>query len=190
MVLRKVNEQVEQHELFEACKRLRRDIRLASRGAATTVEHEAPIQINFHSEQEWSAQTEILKRAYRALASMSHPDHGGDKDLFHAVNTAYRLRDAQGLWILHVAHIKSKDRQWIAAEGLDWLDRQTKRLKSEEAKLRATPEFQITQAVQTGNAKRATVLADHYMRLLYVMLGRELAHVVSKNPNQPVESTE
>jgi len=182
-VLNLVNKYVDQQELAAACKRMRRQIRLATRGAPLTAEADSVAQALLleDSEQLYAAQTEILKRSYRQLAKVTHPDMGGDPEVFHAVNTAYRLRDLKALYNLYVTLVQQRNLRWVCGpDALKWVSTEQKRSAVNLVRMRATPEFAIVQSHHSGNIERANVLAQAYIATLYARLQAEYHHIISK----------
>lgn len=64
-------------------------------GQVTLIDQRVPVDVSSARDQEWAeamfaAVPEHLRRpAYRALVKVLHPDQGGDKDVFTALQLAY-----------------------------------------------------------------------------------------------------
>jgi hypothetical protein len=160
---------------------LRREIRMSTRGAPATHAMDAIIEaspISNGTEQLVNFDTQLCARLYKSIRSKVHPDHGGDRELFHLVNTAYRLRDQTFLQEVFFMIEKKHDLFWKQSEGLTWVEQELERPKVSLTVLQSTPEFAIVRAHQTGRVEEAKKLADARMAQLVVQLRAELDHIL------------
>jgi len=169
--------------------RLRREIRLATRGTPATIAQDAITAagyFSFGTEQLYNAEQHLVTSAYRMVRKLVHPDfNGGDRELFQLVNTAYRLRDLTFLQETYIMLVHSHDLFWAATKGLTYAKQEMERPKVSLHILQTTPEFQIARFHHTARYREASRLADARIKELIVNLNAELQHLLNPNPNPP-----
>jgi hypothetical protein len=161
--------------------RLRREIRLATRGAPQRHAHDEENTANYVSsgtEQLYNASSELLVDAYRKVRSLVHPDKGGDPELFHLVKTAYLLRDVTFLIETRLLIEHGSDPEWQQTEGIAWMEQELQRPAVSEAMLQTTIEFQIARAHRLGQVEQAQALANLRLAEMVVNLQSELNYLL------------
>ncbi|QBQ74554.1 hypothetical protein BcepSauron_174 [Burkholderia phage BcepSauron] len=179
-VLRAVNSLYEEDERHDTVVRLRREIRLATRGMPVREAHEpvtAAGYISFGTEQLYNAETELVADAYRKVRTLVHPDHGGDAELFQLVKTAYLLRDLTFLLETRLMLEHGHDLAWMQGPGIEWAEQEIQRPVVSTSILQATPEFAIARLLQQGKRDVAKSLASRRLAELVVTLQAELNHI-------------
>jgi hypothetical protein len=164
--------------------RLRREIRLATKGTPQTIAEDAVTSagyVSFGTEQLYNAQSHLVKTAYRMVVPLVHPDKGGDRELFQLVLAAYRLRDLTFLQETWLFLVKDNIFWRCSDEAHAYLNQELKRPGVSLARLRNRPEFQIVTLHQIGKQEEALAFATARARELIVVLQRELNHLL--NPN-------
>jgi len=165
--------------------RLRREIRLATRGTPQTIAEEAITSAGYVSagtEQLYNAQSHLVKTAWRMIAPLVHPDRGGDTELYQLCLAAYRLKDLTFLQETYLALVKMKDVVWRSSEGVEYMKQELLRPEVTLQRLRQDPTFQIAMLHQQGKSKDHVVeFARAHARTLILMLQVELNNLL--NPN-------
>lgn len=164
--------------------RLRREIRMASRGTPETIATDAITSagyVSFGTEQLYNAQAHLVKKAYRMLAPLVHPDRcGGDTTLFQLVNAAYHLRDLTYLQELYIQLVK--DDLWYRAsdEAIQYLRQEIERPVVSLRLLQGQPEFEIARLHLTGKHQLARLVAKSRIIILIGTLQNELSYLLTK----------
>jgi len=156
--------------------RLRREIRLATKGTPQTIAQDAITTagyISFGTEQLYNAESHLVQAAYRMVASLVHPDRGGDPELFQLVNAAYRLKDLTFLQELYIT-LKVDNPFWRCRDGLLYMQQEVDRPQVSTKILQTTPEFEICRLHMKGDHKGASILAQTRLLELIVTLNAEL----------------
>lgn len=187
---------LEKMEEAQTILRLRRDIRIATRGTPDTIGMDS-VQIagyvSMQTESLYNAQSYMVKDAWRKIAPLVHPDRqGGSTDLFQSALAAYRLKDLTYLQDLYV-QLHKDNIFWRCSEDANhYLETELERPNVSLAKLRSKPEFQITMLHQSGKPDLAMDFARVIARKLIVMLQQELTYLLTGiNPNlEPTPVTE
>jgi hypothetical protein len=164
--------------------RLRREIRMATKGTPETIAVDSITTagyVSFGTEQLYNAQAHLVKKAYRLVRSLVHPDLGGDAELFRLVNAAYHLRDLTFLQELYIQLVK--DSLWYRAsdEGLAYLKQEIERPVVSLRILQSTPEFTIAQRHLSGNIESADRCARARLAELIGTLNNELNYLLTKH---------
>lgn len=182
-----VNSYFEKSEHFDTVLYLRREIRIATRGAPTKQALDSVTAAGYISngtEQLYNAQQELVQTAYRVLAPLVHPDRSKySRELFQQVRTAYALRDLTFLQETYIALVHEHDVFWCATKGLDYVRQELERPKVSLRILQSTPEFGIARAHMTGNKGTAEAAAKARITELVVMLNAELMHLLTHSTN-------
>ena len=102
---------------------------------------------------EKTASTSDIKKAYRTLALIHHPDKGGDPEKFKQINRAYELlRDRQERTTINQAHEASKDQS---------KEMSAKKFRMEQAKAQRQKDTRERQAfLEARAAARAKKAAE------------------------------
>jgi hypothetical protein len=182
----------EKSEHRDTVVRLRREIRMATRGTPATIAQDsitAAGYVSFGTEQLYNAEQHLVTSAYRMVRKLVHPDfNGGDRELFQLVNTAYRLRDLTFLQETYIMLVHDHDLFWCATKGLAYARQELERPKVSLRVLQSTPEFDIVRAHNMGNHSGARILADARISELVVILNAELQHLLNPSSSNGVNS--
>lgn len=102
----------------------------------------------------------LLKKAYRAAASLCHPDKGGNKDDFQAINAAYRSKDIGSLneYVLSF--------QGTLNEQIRYWQTEVQKPDIEWGVFRASNENRIAQLYMQGQHAEADTLAKTLLTLV------------------------
>lgn len=92
----------------------------------------------------------LLKKAYRLVASLTHPDKGGNPELFVAANLAYRSADIRFLEAVHSMLTTDRGSATIQLQRI---------YKARIEKLKGTMQYRITQQHLQGNTDKAALLS-------------------------------
>lgn len=183
-VLDIVNQYFEAEPEAQTVVRLRRDIRMATKGTPETMAVDSITSagyVSFGTEQLYNAQAHLVKRAYRVLAPLVHPDRcGGDTTLFQLVNAAYHLRDLTYLQELYIQLVR--DSLWYRAsdEAIQYLEQELQRPVVSTRLLQGQPEYAIVQRHMTGRTKDAQHAARQRLLELVGTLNNELTYLLTK----------
>lgn len=167
--------------------RLRREIRLATRGTPLTIASTAITSAGYISagtEQLYNAQAHLVKSMYRKIAPLVHPDRGGDPELFQLALAAYRMQDLTFLQDLFWKLTKDNVFWRSSTEALEYMEQEIKRPEVSVIHLRSKPEFQIVMLHQSGKPDQAREFASAHARLLVLRLQRELNHLLVGDSKQ------
>lgn len=181
-----------EHELLSSeIKRLRLEIRMMTKGIPTTEPmtpvDERPVLRSdpFFNEQQYNTYTELLKRAFRKVAALAHPDKGGDTDIFQQVLDAYEQRDLEFLTDIYIRLSTERNLYWQQSEaGLDHAISQMYRPSALEARMKAAPEFAVAQAYVQGNKLLANMLMALQLRDQIAALVKEINFLRNQNERQ------
>jgi hypothetical protein len=186
-----VNSYFDKNEHFETVLFLRREIRIATRGAPTKAALDSVTAAGYISngtEQLYNAQSELVRTAYQQVAPLVHPDRSKySRELFQQVRTAYALRDLTFLQETYITLVHEHNLFWRTRKGLDYVRQEIERPKVSLRILQSTPEFGIARAHLTGKPKVAESLAEARMTELVVMLNAELSHLLKPHGVSNVE---
>lgn len=164
--------------------RLRREIRLATKGTPQTIAEDAITSAGYVSsgtEQLFNAQSHLVKNAYRMVAPLVHPDRGGDVEMFQLVNSAYRLRDLTFLQETYIMLVKDNVFWRCSDEAEYYMKQEIERPKVSLGMFQNKPEFEIVRLHQSGKREEAKAYASRLAQTLIYMLQTELNHLL--NPN-------
>ena len=164
--------------------RLRRDIRMATKGTPETTAMDSITTagyVSFGTEQLYNAEAHLVKKAYRMLVGLVHPDlSNGDRELFQLVNAAYHLRDLVYLQELYIQ--LTKDSLWYrcSKEAIEYLQQEVERPVISLKLLQAHPEFRIAQKHMVGRTAEAQAIAKSRIIELIGTLQNELTYLYTK----------
>lgn len=165
--------------------RLRREIRLATKGTPQTIAEDSITSagyVSFGTEQLYNAQSHLVKSAYRMVAPLVHPDRGGDVNLFQLVNSAYRLKDLTFLQETYLMLVKDNVFWRCSTEAADYMLQEIERPKVSLTRLRTSPEFQIVMFHRSGAPDKAQAYAQDRAKALIYILQSELNWMLNPNP--------
>ena len=164
--------------------RLRREIRLATRGTPATIAQDAITSAGYittGTEQLYNAQAHLVKNAYRMVAPLVHPDRGGDSELFQLVVAAYRLGDLtflQETYLMLVKNTGAGKWAWRCHQGREYMKQELQRPQVSLQRLRNDPTFQIAMLHQQGKpAEVIRAYAEKHAQTLIFILQSELNHL-------------
>lgn len=188
------NQYFDTHELRDTVVRLRREIRMATKGIPTSHVENATAAgfISNGTEQLYNAQLHLCKAAYRMVAPLVHPDRSKyGRELFQQVRTAYALRDLTFLQETYIALVHEKDLHWVTTKGIEYCKQEIERPKVSLGLLQSTPEFKIARAHIQRNFDSAQRAANARMTELVVVLNAELNYLLTGSlPGAVNDSTE
>jgi hypothetical protein len=172
---------LEDMEEAQTILRLRRDIRMATRGTPTTIEQDScqiAGYISMQTESLYNAQSYMVKDAWRKIAPLVHPDRrGGNTELFQSALAAYRLKDLTFLQDLYVQLHKDNIFWRCSADADYYLQTELDRPGVSTQRLRTKPEYQIVMLHQSGKPELAREFARMIARKLITMLQAELHYL-------------
>jgi flagellar basal body rod protein FlgB len=183
-------------ELSDEIKRLRLEIRNLTKGTPVTEAQDSPKTIQsdiagFKNSELQNVNSMFLKKAYRILAQLTHPDRGGDPELFDEVHKAYKARDIVFLTELYITLHKSKDPFWVSRSSKEWIEVEKKRPAVNKMKLQSTPEFVIAHLHMSGNTAAAESAMRNYMQMVIAALIAEYGTMFTQiNQHKPMESND
>ena len=170
-------------------KRLRREIRIQTRGFAMNEAEDAVSSagyVSFGTEQLYNAESYLVKKAYRKIAPIVHPDsnlYGGKHasvETFQMVNAAYKLKDLTFLQDLYFNLVKDNVFWRCSDEAHYWLDTELQRPQVTLDRLRTDPTWQIGMLHQQGKPKEIIdKFVSHIAQLLVIKLQAELNYILT-----------
>lgn len=172
-------------ELSEEVTRLKLEIRLATRGIPVTVPMDAATATpvlqsdpNFN-EQQFNAHSEVLKKAYKKVAMLSHPDRqGGSVEAFNEVTEAYSRRDLSSLTEIYISLCKGRNLYWQqSTEGISYASTEFDRPRANLQLLKTNPIFTIARYHMAGKVHSAKQAMQRYLESEIVSLLTELSHL-------------
>jgi hypothetical protein len=163
----------------ERVLRLRREIRLATRGVVSDIGvsdlSESVAISQGVTEQLYAAQKHLLKAAYRMLVSLVHPDRSKyDSAIFQQVQRAYEHGDLTFLQELYIRLQHEHDPRWRQYEGIEFWRQEIERPTVSLRVLQTSPEFEICRAHMSGRAQQAKKFAAARLSELEYQLWSEL----------------
>lgn len=178
-------------DLLEEVARLKLEIRLHTKGTPTTepMDAAAPAPVlrsdpNF-SEQQYNAHSEALKRAYRKVATLAHPDRGGTADAFKEVAQAYANRDLAHLTDIFIRLSKHGNLYWQQSEdGIYYASTELERPRAMMEKLKAQGTYAIARHHMTGAPWKAIWAMKEHLDNEIKTLQNELNYVKAENENR------
>lgn len=156
-------------DLTEKIHDLKLQIRLITKGTPTTealdsVSSEPSLRSDpAFNEQQYNAHSEMLKKAYRKVAPLTHPDLGGDLETFKQVRSAYATRDLSRLINIYVTLAHASNLYWQQSEdGINYASTEFERFRVMTDRLKANPVFAIARYHMSGRAWLAErAMSDH-----------------------------
>lgn len=175
-------------DLENEVNRLKREIRLITKGTPVT-EPLDPASMqpilksdpNFN-QQQYDAESVLLKQAYRLVAMLAHPDKGGTQELFDEVRTAYLNRDLPTLTHLYLTLSKGRNLYWQQSdEGVEHMSNELERPRVITEKVKASPVYVIARLHIAGKAELAKELMEKYLKAEILSLLNELNYLGAQN---------
>ncbi len=175
----------------ELILQLRRDIRIATRGAPDTIGQDSVTSagwVSMRTEMMYNAMSHMIKDAWRKLAPLVHPDRGGSNELFQMALSAYRLKDLTYLQDLYIQLAQDNVFWRCSGEASKYIETELQRPKVSLLRLQNKPEFQIVMLDRQGKPDVAREFASVIAKRLIIVLQAELHYIVtgerSPQPNQ------
>lgn len=167
--------------------RLRREIRIATRGVASDVGTSDLLESVAISqgvtEQLYAAQKHLVKAAYRVVVQLVHPDRSKyDAALFQQVQRAYEHNDLTFLQELYITLHKQPNLFWRQRDGVEFWEQEIERPTVSLRVLQSTPEFQICRAHMSGRTGEARERARKRLAELSFELWSELRSLSMERP--------
>jgi hypothetical protein len=174
---------------YETVLRLRREIRIATRGVASDVGtadlFESGAITPGMTEQLFAAQKHLLKSAYRLVVPLVHPDRSKYVDsLFQQVQRAYEQGDLTFLQELYIRLRYERSLFWRQTAGIEFWQQEMERPTVSLRVLQTTPEFEICRAHLTGRMEHARRLARLRLVQLIVQLNAELRSLLMEQDHR------
>ncbi len=173
-------------DVADAIVEVKREIRLITTGSPATESMDPPsagsplsLLDDGVKHQLDDAQMQLLKRAYRKLAAICHPDKpGGSVEEFQAVQKAYENQDLDELIYLYVTHFKFRNLYWRQSfDGLDFVFTEVNRPRTQMAMMQNSP---LMRAAGLHICGRTDAANDYVRRILLdklAALTNELNHL-------------
>lgn len=184
-------------ELLDKIELLQRELRLITKGTpiteALTPEDRQPIltsQPGF-SQRQYDAQTQVLKRVYRRLAMLCHPDReGGDQQVFNEVETAYAMRDINRLNAIYLSIVQGRNLYWQQSDGLYHVSSEYHRYGVELEMLQQTAGWTAARLYMSGQVNNAVTVVHTYLVGKIAALLNEINYVNTKGQEHGQERAE
>lgn len=182
---------------LEHIEDLQRELRLITKGTplteALTPADKEPVMTSTpgFSQRQYDAHTELLKRAYRKLAMLCHPDReGGDQSVFHEVETAYAMRDLNRLNAIYLSIVQGRNLYWQQSEGVYHVSSEFERYRVELELMQQTAGWRATRLYLAGQVNSAAEIVRVYLTDKIAALHNEINYVITKGQNHGKEGTE
>ncbi len=166
---------------------LQRQLRLHTKGVplteSLTPDDREPLlttAANFNQAQH-DALSVILKRIYKKLAQLVHPDKGGSVEAFQEIEIAYKMRDINRLNAIYFTVLQGRDLYWQQNAGLYHVSSEMERYKVEIQMLQQTPAFKASSLYLQGQVNKAQELVRSYLQAKARALQMEINHVIQQN---------
>lgn len=178
----------------ETIIRLRREIRLATKGTPVTIAQNSITSAGYVSagtEQLYNAQSHMVKNAYRMLVPLVHPDLGGDNETFQLVLAAYRLKDLTFLQETYLSLTKDLF-WWSSEEAINYMKQEIERPSVSLRIMQTTDVFKIAQAHIRKDKGSAKSKATSFAQRLVGQLNNELMYLITRHitPEENQNGTE
>ncbi|MNK85760.1 hypothetical protein D3C87_1056490 [compost metagenome] len=125
-----------------------------------------------------------VKKFFKTLARMFHPDAGGDAGEFSAIEQARRHGDLDYLRVKFVTAHRQGDLYWRQEEGIEFWRTQQKKAEVNLTRLQGTSVFKVVQAQMVGNRPEALRLMELELLKRRLELIGELNHVLKPKPSR------
>lgn len=174
-------------ELVDDLTRLELGIRNATKGAPDTEGRDWTPGMNVNklgSERFNAAHWLQVKKFFKTLAKIHHPDAGGDSAEFSAIEEARRHGDLDYLRVKFVTSHRQNDLYWRQDEGVVFWRTQQKKAEVNLTRLQGTSLFKVVQAQMVGNRPEALRLMELELLKRRLELISELNHVLKPKPSR------
>jgi hypothetical protein len=174
---------------------LQLELRLITKGTpvteALTPDDKEPIMTSHpgFSQRQYDALTQVIKRVYRKLAMLCHPDRGGDIVVFQEVETAYGMRDINRLNAIYLSIVEGRNLYWQQSSGVYHVSTELQRYGVEEELLKQTAGWRATRLYLAGQVNSAADIVKIYLTDKAVSLLSEINYVVNKGKHHGKEGT-
>lgn len=171
------------------------ELRLIVRGTPVTEPIDATQVHNMRDEisnqQQYQALSLLLKKAYKKVAQLAHPDKGGSKEVFHEVEEAYRDRDLPRLSDIYIQIVSGRDLYWQQTdEGLYHASNEYQRPHTLMARIMASKGYEVARAHSSGNFNHASFLMETILHERIQELRNELNHIRQKHERETTVEVE
>jgi hypothetical protein len=179
-------------DLTQILDSLTLELRMIVRGTPVT-EPLDPVQIRnmrdeMGNEQQYQALSLLLKKAYKKVAQLAHPDKGGSKEVFHEVEEAYRDRDLPRLNAIYIQLSAGRDIYWQQSdEGLYHASNEYQRSSVMRQQIVASRGYQVVRQHSTGNFNHASFLMESILHERIQELRNELNHIRQNHEQSTIE---
>lgn len=165
---------------------LRLEIRFMAKGIPVTEPQSLDdLPTDTMSEQQSVAYMQLLKRAYRQVAFILHPDRGGDTEAFQDLQEAYAAQDLNRINAIYISLTKSRDIYWQSSdEGLDWASTELHLVSTRLYKLQSSALFKVVRCHMAGGFEKAHSFMHQHLVQEIGRLQSELHYLRTKNENQ------
>jgi hypothetical protein len=176
---------------------LQRELRLITKGTplteALSPDDKEPILTSTpgFSQRQYDAHTELLKKAYRKVAMLCHPDReGGDHSVFQEVEIAYKMRDLNRLNAIYLSILQGRNLYWQQSEGVYHVSSEYHRYGVELELLQQTAGWRATRLYLAGQVNSAAEIVRVYLTDKVAALLNEINYVIIKGQPNGKEGTE
>jgi hypothetical protein len=182
---------------LEIIEDLQRELRLITKGTplteALTPADREPILTSTpgFSQRQYDAHTEVLKRAYRKLAMLCHPDRdGGDQSVFQEVEVAYAMRDINRLNAIYLSIVQGRNLYWQQSEGVYHVSSEYERYRVELELMQQTAGWRATRLYLAGQVNSAAEIVRIYLTDKIAALHCEINYIINQGNEHGKERTE
>lgn len=167
--------------------RLRLDIRLELRGTPVTEPMDS-LDPRMHedshlTEAQYAARTLLLKRAYKAVAQVTHPDReGGSEELFKQTGDALKYRDLDELNYIYVNAVHVRNLYWRNSSiGHEYIGTTSDKYCVRLELLRKSTGFAIVRHYRSGRIQLAQQMMQQHLEQRVLELMMELDYIRAQN---------
>lgn len=180
---------------LDLIEELQRELRLITKGTpvteALTPDDKEPIMTSQpgFSQRQYDALTQVIKRVYRKLAMLCHPDRGGDIVVFQEVEVAYGMRDINRLNAIYLSIVEGRNLYWQQSSGVYHVSTELQRYGVEEELLKQTAGWRATRLYLAGQVNNAADIVKIYLTDKAASLLSEINFVINKGKHHGKEGT-
>lgn len=174
-------------DVADAIVDTKREIRQITAGSPVTEAQEPPSSTvslldDAVPQQLDDAQMQLLKQAYRKLATITHPDKaGGSVEAFQAAKAAYEAQDLNELIHLYVTHFKFRNLYWRQSfVGMDFVFTEVNRPRTQLAMMQRSALMKAASYHMGGHKEAANTLIRRILLDKLAALNNELTHLRNK----------
>jgi hypothetical protein len=172
---------------IEDCQRR---IRLLTKGTPLTEslapEDKEPVLFSDpnHNQRQYDAHTVLLRKAWRNLAPLCHPDKGGDKEVFQEAQTAYKMRDLERLVAIYLSIAQGRNLYWQQADGLYHVSSEYERYGVKIEMYRQLPAWRAARLYLAGQVNSAVNIVRLDLAERIYALNNEIHYLTFVKGNQ------